>query len=165
MKHLVISFISPDRPGLVDIMSNAVKQHKGNWQASSLHHISGFFSGVIEIAIEESNSNNLIAALNDIEGLENNIKIAGDLTNKIQPSVILELTANDRAGIVQEISSVIHHQGGNLLKVVSKTETAPHSGQDLFKAKVTVSINNQKTDDLIEAIEGLADDLIVDVSR
>lgn len=165
MKHLIISFISIDRPGLVDAISNTVKEFKGNWQGSSLHNMSGFFAGVIEIAIEEKNSDSLISALNSIEGLESNIKIAGELTPKAQPSVTLELTANDRAGIVQEISSVIHHQSGNLLKVVSKTETAPHSGQNLFKAKVTVLINEQKIDDLIEAIEGLADDLIVDVSR
>jgi glycine cleavage system regulatory protein len=165
MKRIIISFISIDRPGLVDAISNAVKQFKGNWQNSSLHHMSGFFSGVIEIAVEQSNCDTLIAALNDIDGLESNIKVTGELSEKEQPSVILELTANDRAGIVQEISSVIHHQGGNLLKVVSKTETAQHSGQELFKAKVTVSINQHKTDELIEAIEGLADDLIVDVSR
>jgi len=165
MKHVIISFISPDRPGLVDTISNTVKQFKGNWQSSSLHHMSGFFSGVIEIAVEQVNSEPLIKAIKDIDGLESNIKIADEIKNAQQPQVVLELTANDRAGIVQEISSVIHHQGGNLLKVVSKTETAAHSGQELFIAKVTVSINDDKTDDLIEAIEGLADDLIVDVSR
>jgi len=165
MKHVIISFISPDRPGLVDTISNTVKQFKGNWQSSSLHHMSGFFSGVIEIAVEQVNSESLIKAIKDIDGLESNIKIADEITHAQQPQVVLELTANDRAGIVQEISSVIHHQGGNLLKVVSKTETAAHSGQELFIAKVTVSINDDKTDDLIEAIEGLADDLIVDVSR
>lgn len=165
MKHVIISFISPDRPGLVDTISNTVKQFKGNWQSSSLHHMSGYFSGVIEIAIDSSNSDSLIAAIHNIDGLESNIKVADNIQNKVQPSVVLELTANDRSGIVQEISSVIHQQGGNLLKVVSKTENAAHSGQTLFKAKVTVAVNDTETDNLIEAIEGLADDLIVDVSR
>lgn len=165
MKHIIISFISPDRPGLVDTISNTVKQFKGNWQTSSLHHMSGFFSGVIEIAVEQSSSDSLMTAIREIDGLECIIKVADEISAKKHPSVVLELTANDRAGIVQEISSVIHHQGGNLLKVASRTETAPHSGQELFKAKVTVLANDDKIDELIDAIEGLADDLIVDVSR
>lgn len=165
MKHLIISFISPDRPGLVDTISNVVKKYNGNWQSSSLHHMSSYFSGTIEIAVETSKSSLLINALKEIDGLESIIKIADNVKTDKRPSVILELTANDREGIVQEVSSVIHQQGGNLLKVVSKTETAAHSGQELFKAEVTVSVDDQKIDDLIDAIESLADDLMVDVSR
>jgi len=165
MKHLIISFISPDRPGLVDTISNIVSQYNGNWQSSSLHHISGYFSGTIEIAVEATKSTQLVDALKNINDLESIIKIADSNISDSTPSVVLELTANDREGIVQEVSSVIHQQGGNLLKVVSKTETAAHSGQELFKAKVTVSVNDQKIDELINAIESLADDLMVDVSR
>ena len=153
MKHLVISFISPDRPGLVDAISNLVNQYQGNWQTSSMHHMSGFFAGVIEIAVSEQQSALLINDLNAIKELDSIIKIASPHSDKQLPSVVLELTANDRAGIVQEISSVIHNQGGNLLKLVSRQESAPHSGQDLFKAKVTVVIDTNNLDELIHAIE------------
>lgn len=165
MKHLIISFISPDRPGLVDAISNIVKQYQGNWQTSSMHHMSGFFAGVLEIAVSEQESINLINDINAIDELESIIKIASSHSDKQSPTIVLELTANDRAGIVQEISSVIHNQGGNLLKLVSRQESAAHSGQDLFKAKVTVVLDTNKVDDLIDAIENLADDLMVDVSR
>lgn len=165
MKNLIISFICSDRPGLVDTISNVVRQHNGNWQSSSLHHMSGYFTGAIEVAIETAKSEQLINAINGIDGLETNIKITDNALHKEQPSIVLELTANDREGIVQEVSSVIHQQGGNLLKVVSKTATAAHSGQELFKAKVTVSVDQKAIDSLIDAIESLADDLMVDVSR
>lgn len=165
MKNLIISFISPDRPGLVDTISNVIKTHNGNWQSSSLHHMSGYFSGSIEVAVEAAKSTLLINALKEIDELESIIKVADNAQSNTKPSIILDLTANDREGIVQEVSSIIHQQGGNLLKVVSKTETAAHSGQALFKAKVTVSVNDQEIDDLIDAIESLADDLMVDVSR
>lgn len=165
MQNIIISFISLDRPGLVDAISNVVRQHNGNWKSSSLHHMSGFFSGSIEIAVATDKSAQLVGALKEINGLESIIKIADNAQNVKQPSIILELTANDREGIIQEVSSVIHKQGGNLLKVVSKTEIAAHSGQELFKAKVTVAVDGQQIDELIDAIECLADDLIVDVSR
>ncbi|MFT5757551.1 MAG: glycine cleavage system regulatory protein [Alteromonadaceae bacterium] len=165
MKHIVLSFISPDRPGLVDTLSNIINQHQGNWQASSLHHMSGFFTGVIEVAAPESQCQALIEKLESIEGLSTVIKVAEQKKSVQSPSIVLDLTANDRVGIVQEISSVIHHQGGNLLKLVSKQESAAHSAVELFKAKVTVSVDAKHIEDLIQGIENLADDLVVDIAR
>jgi len=76
MNHLVISFISPDRPGLVDTISNHINKLQGNWQTSSLHHLSGFFSGVIEVAIPEKNSRALIEQLEKIPDFKCNIGTA-----------------------------------------------------------------------------------------
>ncbi|WP_206483550.1 ACT domain-containing protein [Thalassotalea sp. G2M2-11] len=165
MNHLIISFISPDRPGLVDTLANIVRQHQGNWQTSSLHHLSGFFSGVIEIAIDEAQSDNLIDQLQSIPNFKCHIESASPNETENTADIVLELTANDRSGIIQEISSVIHHQGGNLLKLVSSHDSAPHSGQTLFKAKATIAVANNTVDALIDGLEALADDLMVDISR
>lgn len=165
MNHLIISFISPDRPGLVDTISNAVKQHQGNWQTSSLHHLSGYFSGVIEIAVAKEQSESLIKKIQNIQDFKCQIETANADQTNTNADIVIELTANDRSGIVQEISSVIHSQGGNLLKLVSSHDSAPHSGQELFKAKVTISVAETTIETLIDALESLADDLIVDISR
>ena len=82
-----------------------------------------------------------------------------------QAAVTLELTANDRQGIVQDISSAIHQQGGNLIKLVSKQEAAPHTGQTMFNAKAQIAVNQTQLDSLISALENLADDLMVDISQ
>ena len=63
MNHLVISFITDDRPGLVDTLSNVVKQYNGNWQTSSMHHLSGFFAGVVELAVANEHCESLINAI------------------------------------------------------------------------------------------------------
>ncbi|MCO4798694.1 MAG: amino acid-binding protein [Colwelliaceae bacterium] len=165
MNHLIISFISPDRPGLVDTLSNLVSQHQGNWQTSSLHHLSGFFAGVIEIAVSEEQSEQLLNNLKNIPDFKCQIETASPNNLNTSADIVIELTANDRSGIVQEISSVIHSQGGNLLKLVSSHDSAPHSGQELFKAKATISVEEKTVDDLVDALEDLADDLIVDISR
>jgi len=165
MKHLIISFISPDRPGLVDTLSNLVKQHQGNWQTSSLHHLSGFFSGVIEVALPQEQSAHLIEQLHNINEFKCFVESASETKSNEHADIVLELTANDRGGIVQEISSVIHKQGGNLLKLVSSHDNAPHTGQQLFKAKATIAVADSGIDGLIETLESLADDLMVDISR
>ncbi len=165
MNYLVISFISEDRPGLVETLSDVINQHQGNWQKSSLHHMSGIFAGVIEIACPSKNLAALSEQLSSLDNFKMQIEQINQVDNKPECQLILELTANDRAGIVQEISSTIHQQGGNLLKLVSTQETAPHAGHELFKAKVSVAVNSNNIDNMVEALENLADDLMVDISR
>ncbi|PCH96409.1 MAG: amino acid-binding protein [Gammaproteobacteria bacterium] len=165
MNHIVISCIGPDQTGIVDTLSKVINQHQGNWQVSSLHHLSGFFAGVIEVAVDDNKTQALVSALKNIEGLNCQIKVAKSASEKVSTNLILELTANDRAGIVQEISSVIHQQGGNLIKLVSSQASAPHTGQLMFNAKVQVAMNEADVDELVSALEHIADDLMVDISR
>lgn len=165
MNHLVISCIGPDKTGLVDSLSKIIAQHHGNWQVSSLHHLSGFFAGVIEVAVASEHCQALVQELQQIDGLNCQIEVAEPNLPEVNTNLVLELTANDRAGIVQEVSSVIHHQNGNLIKLVCAQENAAHSGQDMFKAKAKIAIDENVVDDLVEALEGIADDLMVDISR
>lgn len=165
MNHLIISCIGPDKTGLVDSLSKVVSQHNGNWQVSSLHHLSGFFAGVIEVAVESQHTEALTAALKAISGLSCQIELAEPNLPKTTSNLLLDITANDRAGIIQEVSSVIHHKGGNLIKLVSTQDNAPHTGQAMFKAKVQVALDENGVEPLITALESIADDLMVDISR
>ncbi len=165
MNHIVISFIGADQTGIVDTLSKIINEHQGNWQVSSLHHLSGFFAGVIEVAVDKSKTQALIASLESIDGLNCQIEIAKAVSDKVSTNLVLELTANDRAGIVQEISSVIHQQGGNLIKLVSSQSSAAHTGQLMFNAKVQIAMNETDVDELIDALEHIADDLMVDITR
>ncbi len=165
MNHLVISCIGPDQTGLVDKLSKIISKHQGNWQVSSLHHLSGFFAGVIEVAVAKEKSEGLISELKKINGLSCQIEMAEPNLPSVVSNLVLDITANDRAGIVQEVSSVIHHQNGNLIKLVSSQDSAAYSGQEIFKAKVQIAIADKSIDDLINALEQIADDLMVDISR
>ncbi len=163
MKQLVISFLSPDRRGLVEQISQIIKQHQGNWQVSSMHHLSGFFAGVIQVQVAEAELNALQTAIEQIENFKVNIAIAEAVQEEKPSLVVFELTANDRPGIIQDISSVIHREAGNLIKLVSVQENAAHTGQVLFKAKASIEISKDDQNKLIAALENIADDLMVDI--
>jgi glycine cleavage system regulatory protein len=165
MNHLVISCIGPDKTGIVDTLSTIINRHNGNWQVSSLHHLSGFFAGVIEVTVDKKSTQALTTDLENITGLSCQIELAEPDLAKVSTNLILELTANDRSGIVQEISSVIHQQGGNLIKLVSSQSSAPHTGQLMFNAKVQIAIKEEHIDELISALEHIADDLMVDITK
>ena len=165
MNHLIISFMTADRPGIVKVLSDLISEHKANWEKSSLHQISGVFAGVVEIAVPAENATDLADKLAELPGFKMQIEHVQQQDSAPEGIFVLELTANDRSGIVQEISSIIHHHGGNLLKLVSTQEIAPHAGHELFKAKITVSAEKSTIDTMINAFENLADDLMVDISR
>lgn len=165
MNHLIISFITADRPGIVKTLSDLITKHKGNWQKSSLHQMSGVFAGVIEISAPAEHAQALSDELAALAGFKMQIEHVQHQDSTAETLLVLELTANDRAGIVQEISSAIHQHGGNLLKLVSTQESAPHSGHELFKAKVTIAADSKDINTMIDALENLADDLMVDISR
>ena len=131
-------------------------------------HIGGpmvVLAGVIEIAVASEKTDSLKNELKAINGLSCQIEVAEPNLPDVVSNLVLEITANDRAGIVQEVSSVIHHENGNLIKLVSTKDSAAYSGQDIFKAKVQIAIDETSVDHLISALEQIADDLMVDISR
>ena len=76
MNHLIISFITADRPGIVEVLSDLITKHKGNWQKSSLHQMSGLFAGVIEIATAPENLSALSDELAALDGFKMQIEHA-----------------------------------------------------------------------------------------
>ena len=163
MRHVVISFLGTDSPGIVDNLAGIIKQHDGNWQTSSMRHLSGYFAGILEVLVSEKNAESLVNDLQHIAGLNVQIEVA--IPDKQSAKIIrLDLTANDRQGIVGEISAVIDKAGGNLVKLASSQVSAAHSGQSIFKATANIAISGEDNiDNLVSALEDLADDLIVDV--
>ncbi|MFB1015604.1 MAG: hypothetical protein QMC51_08110 [Alteromonadaceae bacterium] len=49
--------------------------------------------------------------------------------------------------------------------MVSTQESAAYSGQLMFKAKAKVCVNDKNIDNLVSAIESIADDIMVDILR
>ena len=165
MQHIIISFIGDDRPGIVDNISSIIKRHHGNWQTSSLHHLSGLFAGIIEATVDKSNESALCKELSEIPQLNIQLALAPEHQAPTTEKIVLELTANDRSGIINSISSVIHQHNGNLIKLVSNQQSAAHSGQIMFTAKAHIHIDENAVDNMVESLESIADDLMVDISR
>ena len=89
---------------------------------------------------------------------------AKNTTEVEQTHLQLNITANDKNGIIKSISEVIHSHGGNLLKLESKRETAPHTGVLMFSAELSIAIAiAEEKDKLLTGLESIADDLMVDV--
>jgi glycine cleavage system regulatory protein len=165
MQHLVISFITQDRQGIVKELSTVIKQYQGNWQVSSLHKIGHVFAGIIDIEVSKEQTEDLDKALKQLSHLKLHTMLAApEQTIGNKPVVTLEITANDRVGIIQDVTTIVQQNGGNLLKLVSRQEAAPHTGQMMFMAKLTIEIQPEQQSSLVAALEQLTDDLMVDIT-
>ena len=71
---------------------------------------------------------------------------------------------NDKAGIVQELTSVLNQFNLNILNFSSRCESAPNWGSLIFKANAVIAVPEGFDDDALQdALESLANDLVVDI--
>lgn len=166
--HLVLTVIGDDRPGLVELLSESIAGHGGNWLESRMSHLAGKFAGLLRASVPDESAEALVAALRALEGRGLHVRVesgAEDVTAPGNRALTLELVGHDRAGIVRDISRVLAVHKINVEEFASECASAPMTGETLFqataqlRAPATLSI-----DALREALEELANELMVDVS-
>lgn len=165
MKPVIITVIGKDRPGLVDAVAKKVYQFGGNWQGSSFAHMAGQFAGFVEVLVPAEQHQALIDALNTLDGLQVQSQSVTDTLEQPDEMLRIEVMGNDRAGIVQELTNVLHGFNLNILHFASTCESAPNWGSQMFKAQLCVGVSaDLDRDDLQEALEAVANDLVVDIT-
>lgn len=165
MKPVIFTIIGNDKPGLVDILAKTVYANEGNWQGSSFAHMAGQFAGFVEVLVPEDKHQTLENALNQIDGLHVQVQSAPERTMSKLNKVTIDVTGNDRTGIVQEITNILNGFNLNILNFSSRCESAPNWGGLIFKANLHVEVpTDTHVDELQDALEAVANDLIVDMS-
>lgn len=164
MKQLVLTLIGKDKAGLVETLATVVSAHNGNWMASNLSHLAGYFAGILQIEVAEQDLTELTSALEKISDLD--IKIQHGIASNLHEQQHLKfvITGNDRPGIVRELSSVIKHKGTNIIHFESNKQSAPNWGVPLFNAVATVELpTGVSRDEVVRALEAIATDIVVDI--
>lgn len=164
MKQLILTIIGKDKAGLVEQLAKVVNSHNGNWMASNLSHLAGYFAGIIQVEVPEAALADLVAALQQLTDLD--IRVQHGEHSELNKAQQLKfvITGNDRPGIVQELSAILLHKGANIIAFESSRQSAPNWGVPLFNAETTVQLPaGLSRDDLIRALEAIAADIIVDL--
>ncbi|MGI9294844.1 MAG: glycine cleavage system protein R [Pseudomonadales bacterium] len=167
-KHLVLSFIAADQPGLVEKVARIVAAENGNWLESRLAHLAGRFAGIVKISVAAANGDALKSKLQSLASEQFQIIIEDELpgssgTNMHQ--LQLDIIGSDRPGIVKEIAQALSTRDINVDEMASNITSAPMTAEALFEAKVTISIHeNANMDDLQEALDAIANELTLEVN-
>lgn len=168
MTSLVISFMADDKPGLVNLISKTVSAHNGNWLDSSMSRLGGKFTGILVVQVAEQDIAALSSALTALstEGINLICDLsAADADSSGYSEVVLDLVGHDKPGIVRDISSVLAHHQVNVIKLATELVPGSMSSELLFKAQGRVVVPpTVDVEQLQEALEAIAADLLVDIS-
>lgn len=166
-KHLILTIISDDKPGIIKQIAKIVSEHDGNWLESQLNQLGGKFAGVVRLSLLETNIDSLSKSLNQLE--QHNIQIQLDTlpTTEQQPqkrTANFTATGPDRSGIVLEITQALTEYNINVEDLTTNCTSMPYSGDPLFEAKGSVNIpDSTDLDLLLEQLDNIANKLGVDV--
>ncbi|GGW64292.1 glycine cleavage system protein R [Alishewanella tabrizica] len=164
MKQLVLTIIGKDKAGLVKQLAQVINAHQGNWMASNLSHLAGYFAGIVQIEVAETDLAALTAALQQITDLDIKVQQGENTEFNLDQQLRFVVTGNDRPGIVAELSSIISHKGANIVAFESNKQSAPNWGVPLFHAEATVQLPaGLHRDEIIAALEAIATDIVVDL--
>ena len=164
--YLVLTIISDDRAGIVEQVAQTISKHGGNWMESSMARLAGKFAGILLVEIEASAQQSLeqdLAALSS-QGIKVTVEKSGPQTDDEAHISCLEIVANDRSGIVGEISSLLAKNQVNLVSLETFCESAPMSAGMMFYAHAYTQLPaGMNEEQLTQLLESLSDDLMVEV--
>lgn len=166
MIDLVLTLIGPDRPGIVDSVSEVVAAHGGNWLESRMAHLAGKFAGVLRVEVAEERAAALEAALGRLQGSDLRIVVERGVPvpTPHQRDMEIELIGLDRPGLVHEISTLLASHRINVEELDTDRPVAAHSGDSMFHAHVRVVIpDNVDVAAVRQGLERLAGDLMVEI--
>lgn len=169
MDSFVLTIVGVDRAGLVEALAEVVVSHGGTWERSQMTELAGMFAGMVLIHVPGERANafeQALVPLRDQGLLDVTARPAVGIPSDDAPTVRIEVTGVDRAGIVHEVSSVLASSGVGIVDLRTWTESAPMAGGPLFRASALVRLSDGTTaGDLVALLEDLADDLLVDVDQ
>ncbi|MCP4790324.1 MAG: glycine cleavage system protein R [Gammaproteobacteria bacterium] len=167
MKTIIVTVISPDRPGLVQMLSDAIVNHDGSWGQSSMANLAGQFAGILTVSVAEQNLSALSKELNSLaaQGMSVTISESADAISDDLQVVWLEITGHDQPGIVNEVSAACSDLGANLLSLETDVISGSMSGEPMFVASAELQLpQGLDADRVRDALEDLSDDLMVDMA-
>lgn len=168
---LVLTVIGPDRTGLVEALAQRISACGGNWEASRMAQLAGQFAGILLVTVEQGKTDELVAALRTLGGAGLQVTAhpapgSGDpVVGAESHEVFLELTGDDRVGIVRDVARILAERGVNVEELESDVTSAPMSGEPLFSARAVLRVPaTLSLADLRTSLEALGSELMVDLA-
>ena len=164
--YLVLTIIGEDKPGIVGSLAKVIADHSGSWLESSMSQLAGKFAGILRVSVDENQSEALV---NSLKGLSDELRliierVSYDENDAKHQIIELSLLGNDRPGIIKEISKTVTELSVNFEQLNTECMSAPMAGDILFKASASLKVPDGLSIDVLQqALENLADDLIVEI--
>ena len=164
---LVVTVVGPDRPGIVNRLSDVAQRLGANWAGSRMANLAGQFAGMVHFEVPDDRADALASALGALESPELHVVIARSKAGAAAPAmrrVRLELVGHDRPGIVRDLSGSLAQRGVSIEELETHVASAAMSGESLFKVKAVLAVPDSLPNaELRRGLEALANEMMVDV--
>lgn len=166
---LVVTVVGPDRPGIVNRLSDAAQRFGANWAASRMASLAGQFAGMVHFEVDAKSADALEAALRTL-GTAPDLHVVivrsdGDGGDARRRRVGLELVGHDRPGIVRDLSGALAKRGVSIDELHTEVVSAAMAGGTLFKVKADLVVPDDVSDEELQrALEALANEMMVDLA-
>jgi len=165
---LVLTLIGEDKPGLVELLSQTIAAHDGNWLESRMSRMAGRFAGILRASVPTARAAELADALHALE--PHGLRVVVEQSSIEEPDTTFrkfsfELVGSDRAGIIRDVSAAFAIRGVNVDELHTECTSAPMSGETLFNARAKLRIpEGAEIEELRRAVEAIANDLMVEIT-
>jgi glycine cleavage system regulatory protein len=167
--YLVVTITCPDRPGIVERITNVIVAHQGNWEESRMAHLGGEFAGIVLLSVADEQVEALSASLQALSDQQTTVVVRPtQLISGEQPPersrIQLRLSGADHEGIVHDVAAYLAHRGINVETMETEVVHAPITATPLFEMKAELSLPGEvKLEDLQANLDHLAEELSVDI--
>ncbi|WP_024850812.1 glycine cleavage system protein R [Hydrogenovibrio kuenenii] len=165
-QSIVVSVLGEDSPGLVAALSKLIVSYQGDWVESSMAGLAGKFAGILRVDLPKDQVEAFTKAL-ESENL--GLKVMYEMSEPDDVSQAfkqydIELIGQDRPGIVHRLTDALARLGGSVETLESEVIEASMSGEQLFKAQLSLKIPlDIDRNEIQQALEAIANELIADI--
>ena len=166
MATFILTVLGDDRPGLVSALSAPLTAHDASWERSQLSRLAGKFAGVVVVSVADERYDALVSDLLalDAQGLRVAVELSAVPEPVASQRLQLALLGADHPGIVAEISAALAARGVSIEELATDVREAPMAGGTLFEARAVLAAPpGSSTEELRTMLEGLADELMVEI--
>lgn len=169
--HLVLSAIGPDRPGIVDEVTEFLLKHDCNLEDSRMAILGGEFALVVLVA---GDAKDIAAVRQEFpafvagRGMVATAKETSVLPSGTQQAAVrfqVRAVGLDHEGIVHHIAHTLRELGANIESVETEATSAPVSGAPMFTLNMRVAVPARISPAVLkETLRSAGDEVNVDLT-
>jgi glycine cleavage system regulatory protein len=168
--QLMVTITCPDRPGIVERVTEVLVGFSANWEESRLARLGGDFAGIVKISVPQEQADALATALRQLADGSMSV-----LVKTTQPEAAddwagyalyeLRLVGADHEGIVHGVARYLAGQGINVEELQTETVPAPITAAPLFQMQARIKVPPRLPLAELQAnLERIGDELGVDIA-
>jgi len=144
-EFLLLSATETDRLGLVAEVTKFIAEKGCNVEDSRIVVLGGYAGLMALVSGDAGALKALLDGLNELRE-RHGIRMAPrrvasrKLDRPTAPEVVVHAQAIDHPGIIHALADIVRRFGGNILELESASDSAPQSGEPLFRLRMTVRL-------------------------